>query len=211
MLDHSASAFESEEGETRALSFRTAPWLRASGYDPTAIVRAPSISRGAATTSDVVRGRGEEDAGRRLRGVARRTRAVLKGRRRKRSRDGTPREAVDHGTAASRIRMRRAQRAPRPSLVWGERVPSIEPFSPPPLDPPAPVARSSTHPPPRGLFTPALDVRSSCQPRPLRRAHPAAPRPRNGRATPRRDARRRSRRRRSRGDAPAAGRRSRRR
>ena len=63
MLDHGASAFESEEGETRALSFRTAPWLRASGYDPTAIVRAPSISRGAATMSDVVRGPCEEDAG----------------------------------------------------------------------------------------------------------------------------------------------------
>ena len=78
--------------------------------------------------------------------VARRSVSVVKGRRGKRSRDGTPREAVDHGTAASRARMRRAQRAPRPSLVWGERVPSIEPFSPPPLDPPSPVARSRTNP-----------------------------------------------------------------
>src|SRR4030095_16420851 len=33
-------------------------------------------------------------------------------------------------------------------LVWGERVPFIAPFSPPPLDPPPPVARSSTNPRP---------------------------------------------------------------
>src|SRR6185369_991067 len=33
-----------------------------------------------------------------------------------------------------------AERAPRPSFGWGERVPFIEPFSPPPLDPPSPVA-----------------------------------------------------------------------
>src|SRR6185369_13642890 len=39
-----------------------------------------------------------------------------------------------------------AERAPRSSLVWGERVPFIEPFSPPPLHPPPPVARSLTHP-----------------------------------------------------------------
>src|SRR5258705_998534 len=37
-----------------------------------------------------------------------------------------------------------AERAPRPTFGWGERVPSIEPFSPPPLDPPSPVARSTT-------------------------------------------------------------------
>jgi len=68
MHDHGASAFEREEGETRALSFRTVQGLPASSFDPMPIVRAPSISRGAATTSDVVRGPYVEDAGRRLRG-----------------------------------------------------------------------------------------------------------------------------------------------
>src|SRR6476659_4747567 len=63
MLVHGATAFESEEGEMRALSFRTVPWLPASNYDPMSIVRAPCISRGAATTSDVVRGPYEEAAG----------------------------------------------------------------------------------------------------------------------------------------------------
>ena len=63
MLDHGASAFEREKGETSVLSFRTVLWFQASGFDPMPIVRAPSISRGAAMTSDVVRGRGEEDAG----------------------------------------------------------------------------------------------------------------------------------------------------
>ena len=146
MPAYGASSFESEESKRRVFSFQTVPWLPASGYDPSPIMRAPCISRGAATTSDVVRERCEEAAGRRFRVVARRSRTVMKGRRGKRSRDGTPREAVDHGAAASRARMRRAQRAPRPSLVWGERVPSIEPFSPPPLDPPSPVARSTTNP-----------------------------------------------------------------
>jgi len=64
MPDHGASAFESEEGKRRDLSFKTVPWLPASGYDPPPIARAPFISRGAATTSDVVRGRCEEVAGR---------------------------------------------------------------------------------------------------------------------------------------------------
>jgi hypothetical protein len=64
MPDHSASSFESEEGKRRDLSFRSVPWLPASSFDPIPILRAPWISRGAATTSDVVRGRGEEDAGR---------------------------------------------------------------------------------------------------------------------------------------------------
>jgi hypothetical protein len=62
-LDHSAVGFESKEGETRAFSLRTVPWLQASGFDPMPILRAPSISRGAATMSDVVRGRGEWAAG----------------------------------------------------------------------------------------------------------------------------------------------------
>src|SRR6185369_10090686 len=53
-----------------------------------------------------------------------------------------------------------AERAPRPSFDRGERVPFIEPFSPPPLDPPPPVARSRTPPSPRALFTRVLDVRS---------------------------------------------------
>ena len=144
MPDHGASSFESEEGKRRVFSFQTVPWLPASGYDPRPIMRAPSISRGAATTSDVVRGRCESVAGSKFPVVARRSRTVVKGRRGKRSRDGTPREAVDHGAAASRIQMRRAQRAPRSTSGWGERVPSIEPFSPPPLDPPSPVARSRT-------------------------------------------------------------------
>src|SRR6185369_16293796 len=39
-----------------------------------------------------------------------------------------------------------AERAPCPSFGRGERVPFIEPFSPPPLDPPSPVARSRTPP-----------------------------------------------------------------
>src|SRR6185369_4576696 len=56
---HGATAFETEEGETRDLSLRTVPSLAASSYDPTPIVRAPCISRGAATTSDVARGRCE--------------------------------------------------------------------------------------------------------------------------------------------------------
>jgi len=58
----------SEKGETRALLFRTVRRLPASSYDPIPIVRAPCISRGAATMSDVVREPCEEDAGRRLRG-----------------------------------------------------------------------------------------------------------------------------------------------
>ena len=63
MPDHGASSFESEEDKRRDLSFKTVPWLPASGYDPRPIMRAPSISRGAATTSDVVRGRCESVAG----------------------------------------------------------------------------------------------------------------------------------------------------
>src|SRR6185369_9337879 len=39
-----------------------------------------------------------------------------------------------------------AERAPCPSFGQGERVPFIEPFSPPPLDPPSPVARPTTPP-----------------------------------------------------------------
>jgi hypothetical protein len=39
------------------------PWLSAFIYDPMPIVRAPCISRGAATMSDVVRGRREVAAG----------------------------------------------------------------------------------------------------------------------------------------------------
>ena len=169
MLDHGASAFERETGETSALSFRTVPWFQASGFDPMPIVRAPSISRGAATTSDVVRGRCEEAAGRGIRVIARRSRTVVKGRRGKRSRDGTPREAIDHGAAASRNRMRRAQRAPRSTFGWGERVPSIEPFSPPPSRP-APARRAFNHAP----FSPRpLHPRSR---RPLFAAPRAAPR-----------------------------------
>ena len=56
MPDHAASSFEREKGETSTLSFKTVPWLPASRFDPRPIVRAPSISRGAATMSDVVRG-----------------------------------------------------------------------------------------------------------------------------------------------------------
>src|SRR6185369_12524713 len=56
-----------------------------------------------------------------------------------------------------------AERAPRSSFGRGERVPFIEPFSPPPLDPPSPVARSRTPPSPRALFTRVLDVSSSSQ------------------------------------------------
>ena len=63
MLVHGATAFESEEGETRALLLGPVPWLPASGDDPTEIVRAPCISRGAATMSDVVREPCEEAAG----------------------------------------------------------------------------------------------------------------------------------------------------
>ena len=59
-----------------------------------------------------------------------------------------------------------AERAPCPSFGRGERVPFIEPFSPPPLHPPSPVARSITPLAPRGLFTRVLDVHSSCKPRP---------------------------------------------
>jgi hypothetical protein len=58
-----------------------------------------------------------------------------------------------------------AERAPRSTFGWGERVPSIDLFLLRPLDPPSPVARSSTPPSPRALFTPALDVRSSFKPR----------------------------------------------
>src|SRR6185369_17935776 len=54
-----------------------------------------------------------------------------------------------------------AERAPRSSWGPGERVPFIEPFSPPPLDPPSPVARLFTPLAPRALFTRVLDVRSS--------------------------------------------------
>ena len=54
---------ESEQSEKGADLFRTVPWLPASGYDPGPSVRGPSISRGAATTSDVVRGPDEEAAG----------------------------------------------------------------------------------------------------------------------------------------------------
>ena len=64
MLVHGASGFEREKGETSVLSFRTVSWLPVSDFDPLPIVRAPSISRGAATTSDVVRGPCEEAAGR---------------------------------------------------------------------------------------------------------------------------------------------------
>jgi hypothetical protein len=64
MLVHGASAFGGEEDERRAYSFKTVQSFPASGNDPTPIVRAPSISRGAATMSDVVRGPCEEDAGR---------------------------------------------------------------------------------------------------------------------------------------------------
>ena len=85
------------------------------------------------------RGRGEPSPV-----VARRSGTVVKGRRGKRSRDGTPREAVDHGAPASRARMRRAQRAPRSTFGWGERVPSLEPFSPPPSRP-APARRAFHH------------------------------------------------------------------
>ena len=63
MLVHGASAFGSEEGERRAFLSRTVPWLPAFSYDPTPIVHTPTISRGAATTSDVVRGPCEEAAG----------------------------------------------------------------------------------------------------------------------------------------------------
>src|SRR4030095_13862026 len=59
-------------------------------------------------------------------------------------------------------------------LDWGERVPYIEPFSPPPLDPPSPVARSTTHPSPRARFTRVLDVRSSSTPRREQRLAEAA-------------------------------------
>ena len=41
MLVHSATAFESDEVKTRALSFSSAPWFQASGVDPMSIVRAP--------------------------------------------------------------------------------------------------------------------------------------------------------------------------
>ena len=68
MPDHGATGFEGEEGETRALSFRTVTWFRVASFDPLPIVRTPLISRGAATMSDVVRGPCEEAAGRRLRG-----------------------------------------------------------------------------------------------------------------------------------------------
>src|SRR4030095_8683430 len=101
---------------------------------------------------DVVRSRFEEAAGSTSPVVARRSRTVVKGRRRKRSRNGTVHEAADHGSAASRFRPRRMPSEPPVQLlVWGERVPVIEPFSPPPLDPPPPVARSLSHPrsPPR--------------------------------------------------------------
>jgi hypothetical protein len=63
MPDHGASSFECEEGKRRHLSFKTVQWLPTSGYDPRPIMRAPCSSRGAATMSDVVRGRGEEAAG----------------------------------------------------------------------------------------------------------------------------------------------------
>ena len=62
--DHGASGFVSEKGETRALSLRTVTWLHVASFDPLPIERAPCISRGAATTSDVVRGPCEEAAGR---------------------------------------------------------------------------------------------------------------------------------------------------
>jgi len=114
---------------------------------------------------DVVRGRFEEAAGRWFRVVARRSVTVMKGRRGKRSRDGTPREAVDHGTTAGRARMRRAQRAPRSTFGLGRACPVHRAFfSSAPR--PALARRAFNHSPsPRGLFTPALDVRSSSKPR----------------------------------------------
>ena len=165
MPAYGASSFESEESKRRVFSFKTVPWLSASGYDPRPIMRAPSNSRGAATTLDVVRGRGESVAGSRFAVVARRSRTVVKGQKRKRSKDGTPREAVDHGTTAGRARMRRAQRAPRSTFGLGRACPVHRAFfSSAPR--PALARRAFNHSPsPRGLFTPALDVRSSSKPR----------------------------------------------
>jgi hypothetical protein len=101
--------------------------------------------------------------------VARRSRTVVKGRRGKRSKDGTPREAVDHRASSSRAP--NAPNAASPPFIFGlgRARPVLRPFSPPPLDPPPPVARSTTHPSPRALFTRVLDVRSSSKPRPRMR------------------------------------------
>src|SRR6185369_12635470 len=59
-----------------------------------------------------------------------------------------------------------AERSPRSSFGRGERVPFIEPFSPPPLDPPSPVARPTTPP----LPAPSSPPSSTSAPVPSRGA-----------------------------------------
>src|SRR5258705_5354518 len=61
-------------------------------------------------------------------------------------------------------RLRRFLARPTVHLPSGRACPVFRLFPPPPLDPPAPVARSTTPPSPRALFTRVLDVRSSYQP-----------------------------------------------
>src|SRR6185369_1158429 len=97
--------------------------------------------------SDVVRSRFEEAAGSQ---VPRRRATVKNGgeraeekkvEERNRAFGGRPRFCCESYPSPPN-----AERAPRSSFGWGERVPFIEPFSPPPHDPPSPVACSLTHP-----------------------------------------------------------------
>ena len=63
MLVHGASSFGSEQGATSGHSFRIVSWLQVISLDPGSIVRGPSISRGAATMSDVVENRAKRTRG----------------------------------------------------------------------------------------------------------------------------------------------------
>ena len=111
-----------------------------------------------------------------FRGVARRSRTVVKGRRRKRSRDGTVHEAADHGGAASRVRPRRMPSEPAVHLWLGASVSRTSSlFLLRPSTRPRPSRVRPRSPAPRGLFTPVLDVRSSFKPR-------RAPPPRSARS-----------------------------
>src|SRR5258705_9594417 len=121
-------------------------------------MRAPSISRGAATTSDVVRGpcevpRGADSCRRATVSNGGQRAVEEKVEKRDLEIGGDPR-APSHTP-----RLRRFLARPTVHLPSGRACPVFRLFPPPPLDPPPPVARSTTKP---------------CSPRPL---HPRPRRP----------------------------------
>jgi len=114
---------------------------------------------GAARMSTSFEDRAKGPRGARFRVVARRSGTVVKGRRRKRSRDGTVHSAADPGSAASRVRPRRMPSEPPVHLLIGASVfRSSSLFLLRPSTRPRPSRVRAPIPAPRGLFTRALDV-----------------------------------------------------